>query len=312
MPLEACTLNLDRTKRELHPHGTPDFPCAGYQTVYSEQTYTELPWHWHDEMEAIYIARGNMDVQVPDKNFNLHEGDGIFINSGVLHHAHAAPFCELHSLVFNPILITGSEDSAISRRYIRPLVQCSLFDGFPCGQTAEGKEITGYIAAAFDALKEGRAGYEFAVRENLSRMCFTLYTVFHDVIDSQSAIVNQDSVRIQKMMTFIHQHFTEKLKLQQIASVADVGERECMRCFQRVIQISPLQYLIKYRLWQAAILLLKDGSMGIADIALNCGFDSPSNFTQQFRHNYSCTPHEYRNRHTQTVIYGTADNQETL
>lgn len=30
MALQDCALNLNRTGRELQPHGTPDFPCAGY------------------------------------------------------------------------------------------------------------------------------------------------------------------------------------------------------------------------------------------------------------------------------------------
>ena len=35
MALQDCTLNLNRTGRELQPHGTPDFPCAGYSSVYT-------------------------------------------------------------------------------------------------------------------------------------------------------------------------------------------------------------------------------------------------------------------------------------
>ena len=34
----------------------------------------------------------------------------------------------------------------------------------------------------------------------------------------------------------------------------------------------------------------------IAQVAAACGFDSPSNFSQQFRRFYRCTPREYRLR----------------
>lgn len=52
------------------------------------------------------------------------------------------------------------------------------------------------------------------------------------------------------MISFIHEHFQENLDLAQIARAADIGERECLRCFKRAIQTSPLQYLLKYRVTQ--------------------------------------------------------------
>ena len=36
MGLKECGLNLSRDNKELKPHGTIDFPCAGYSSCYRD------------------------------------------------------------------------------------------------------------------------------------------------------------------------------------------------------------------------------------------------------------------------------------
>ena len=127
MALQDCALNLNRTGRELQPHGTPDFPCAGYSSVYTDSAGDVVPWHWHEDLEIIYVESGHLRLQVPGKTFHLKQGEGAVINSNILHFAAAEPLCELHSLVFHPLLVTGEKDSVFSRRYVAPLLQCRSF-----------------------------------------------------------------------------------------------------------------------------------------------------------------------------------------
>ena len=53
MALQDCALNLNRAGRELQPHGMPDFPCAGYSSVYTDSAGDVVPWHWHEDLEVI-------------------------------------------------------------------------------------------------------------------------------------------------------------------------------------------------------------------------------------------------------------------
>ena len=96
------------------------------------------------------------------------------------------------------------------------------------------------------------------------------------------------------MLDYIHNHFAENISLTEIAKVAGIGERECLRCFQRTIQLSPMQYLLKYRIMRGADLLLQNPASSISEIAGLCGFDSPSNFAKMFKRFYNTTPREYR------------------
>ncbi|NLL77853.1 MAG: helix-turn-helix transcriptional regulator [Clostridiales bacterium] len=295
MALQECSLNLDRTGRELSPHGTIDFPCAGYSSKFTSCAWEEIPWHYHEEMEIIYIAEGNMCVQIPGRLFRLRKGEAVFINSKILHRAVANPSCEYHSMVFLDLLITGSKNSVFSQKYIEPIVHYSALDG--CCLSPDIDWQCGLIenfTEAFAIMTEETFGYEFLVREHLSTFCMLLYRQYKAEIDETKPEANQDEIRIRKMLDFIHENYVENLQLLQIAQAADIGERECLRCFQRVIQVSPIQYLLKYRVTQGASMLLNSPQMCIGEISILCGFDSPSNFSKVFRRFFSCTPKEYR------------------
>lgn len=298
MALQKCGLNLNRVSKELQPHRSLEFPCAGYSSHHTDKQEDIIPWHWHEEIEIVYIENGQMIIKVPSTTFLLKKRDCIVINANILHYAAAAPECKLRSLVFSSALITGKDDFAFAKKYMRPLLSCHSFSGYYIsGETNEN--VTRWFNCAFEALAEDCYGFEFIVRENLSRICLFLHREFEPQIDTQNISLNQDNLRIRKMLAYIHKNFADNLSLADISKEADVSERECLRCFQKTIQLSPIQYLLKYRVMQGAEMLLKNPTSSISEIAALCGFDSQSNFAKMFKRFYNCTPREYRNRNTE-------------
>ena len=102
-----------------------------------------------------------------------------------------------------------------------------------------------------------------------------------------------DTERIKTMMSFIHDHYGEKISLENIAGSANISARECARCFRRCINSSPNEYLIEYRLRMAMRLLL-ESDRSVLEISEETGFSSASYFTKTFREALNCTPKEYR------------------
>ena len=60
------------------------------------------------------------------------------------------------------------------------------------------------------------------------------------------------------------------------------------------MQTSPMQYLLKYRVARGAEELRARPADTVARVAAACGFDSPSNFTKNFRRFYGVSPKQYR------------------
>ena len=54
--------------------------------------------------------------------------------------------------------------------------------------------------------------------------------------------------KLQLMMQYIQDHFREPLSLDEIAASASVSKSRALQIFQDHIQVSPIAYLISYRL----------------------------------------------------------------
>lgn len=289
MTTPSCEIRTKRDKKEIQAHGTTEFPSAIYYSERGNTTRDAVQWHWHEEFEAVHVPSGECRLQVPGEEHILRSGDVALINSNTLHYAIGDPFVVLESFVFSPYLITGSTDSAFYKKYIRPLID-SLFKVW----ITRREDVRGYFRKAFDAQMNESFAYEFTVRENLTSLLLSLYREKEDSLFLKSRLKDTDSLRIERMLNYIHIHYSENITLEDIAETAALSTREALRCFRRTIHDTPIQYLLRYRLMQSASLLLSNPSLSVSEITTLCGFDYPCYFSRQFKRFYQCTPREYR------------------
>lgn len=291
MALSECCASIDSQGRELIDHGSGEFPVACYEDDFRT---VSVPWHWHPEWEAVYIAEGSCTVAAGQHKKVLKTGDGFFVNSGVLHGCWDLENsgCIFHSLVFHPRLVSGSLDSAIHRNYVLPLMENQAFEWITLSHTESWQQqALDAIEQAWQACVSEAPGYEFTVRSRLSDLALLLWKHIPSSGENQKA--TRDSDRIKAMLSYIHQQFSGSITVAGIASSAAVSESECLRCFRSAIGITPIQYLKQYRLQQASALLLSTNEKS-ADIAHACGFQDMSYFTKSFREQYGITPIQYR------------------
>ena len=102
--------------QELASHGTPLFPVAFY---YDNLRHNRVPWHWHEELEAVVVESGETQVSASQQHYTLHAGQGFFVNANVLHAATGSrnTRCRYHSIVFHPRLVGGGTDSIFWQNY---------------------------------------------------------------------------------------------------------------------------------------------------------------------------------------------------
>lgn len=67
----------------------------------------------------------------------------------------------------------------------------------------------------------------------------------------------------------------------------------CERLFMQVLQTTPYEYLINYRIKKSLELLGKEKTT-ISQIALEVGFNDVSHFIQSFKKRMSITPKHYQ------------------
>lgn len=280
--------------KEIRQHGSPEFPC-GY---YGRAEGLQVPWHWHEEYECTVVLQGENYCHTPQGSFVLQAGDGIFLNSGTLHSSETlsggthAP----NTLVFHGRLVYGSKDSVFYQKYLRQLSSPDAPSLILLRKSVPWQaDILERIKKASRLCQSKPEGYEFTVRNLLSEILFDIYC-YRNAPAAETVSVNYfENDRVKQMLLYLQENYARSITVAELAAHANICERECLRCFQKVLRISPIQYLIRYRISRACQ-LLKDSSLSVLEISSQCGFESPSYFTKTFRQHMGHTPTEYRKR----------------
>ena len=291
--ISLCESIFDGQRRELKEHGSFSFPAACYSNT---QQNHSVPWHWHDELEVLVMEKGSAQIQISSLKREVKEGDGCFINAGILHSMEKIPGMDFdeHSLVFHPRLIGGSMDSIFWQKYVLPLISDRSLPGIFLEQSVPWqKEMLSLIRAAWNACSSDEGNYEIETRSSLSQCAGILRRQQPGQPGAQPEKALRQGERMKVMLAFIQQHFGETITIRQIADSAAVSESECMRCFHHTIGITPIAYLKNYRL-QCAAELLETTAQPVSFISEQCGFREMSYFARAFRQNYGCTPSQYR------------------
>ncbi len=100
------------------------------------------------------------------------------------------------------------------------------------------------------------------------------------------------SLVIQMMETNIE----EPISPAKLAKDVAMSTRQLERLFRRYLNRSPKRYYMELRLQKARNLLMQT-DMSVINVALACGFASPSHFSKCYRAHYDTTPYRERGSH---------------
>lgn len=62
-----------------------DFPILSREWVLEGKDRGEIPWHWHSQVEFLYVEKGEITCCINTSSIVLRENEGIFINSKESH-----------------------------------------------------------------------------------------------------------------------------------------------------------------------------------------------------------------------------------
>lgn len=294
--LYKTPLKYDRERREIIPAEMASFPCLCRWTNLNWYRKKNIPWHWHTELEIDCVEQGQLEIRTPDQIVTAGRGEIIFVNTGVLHTCRSVGEepCHYYTFIVDMHFLSGLYNSVFEEKYFLPVLRnTGLQVWLARPDTLPRMKMSELVMSAVELCREEPEGYEFDLRAQLCDF-WRLLVKDTEGIRSVSAPRNMaDTERIKAMMSFIREHRSEKLTLEQIAASANISVRECTRCFQRCINSTPTAYLTQSRI-RMATRLLAETDRSILDISEECGFSSSSYFGKVFREVVGCTPKEYR------------------
>lgn len=280
--MPAKQFDINSKLQELTDHRTFALPVACYETAPAENPNGHVPLHWHEEVQFMAVVKGCAEVLVNEENVTLSEGEGLFINSGALHSVRDsgdAP-CTYLCLDVSPRFILPAE---LQPDFLAPYIHAT---NLSCVRLP-GDGLNQIIRRLHHLLVNQPPLYALDTGQLLIELWKNLLVKIESVERESSAAVKDE--RMKQMILWIDAHYTEPVRLEDIARAGQLSRAECCRYFNRYLKTSPMRYVTEYRIRQS-LLLLKNDELSVTEAAYRSGFNSSSYFISQFRKAMHMTP----------------------
>lgn len=264
-------------KKEETLHVTKNLPIAIYHRELRKERQDEIPLHWHEEFQLVWVFTGTLRYNVEGEEFQLQQNEGILINSSKMHGAVPATRSSEYICVdFSPYFI----NEAI---YQQNIVEIQKKAGFSYAFL----ELNARCSEILSNMKNKHAQF-LAVYE-------LLISSLNDVYTNQNTSANSEKSTIYLLLDYVHTYFQKPLTVEDIAQVIPISKKKCTNLFHAYTHLSPINYLIEYRLNQARKMLLET-EMDVSTICFAVGFNNVSYFITKFKAKYFLTPFQFRKK----------------
>mgnify|MGYP004652401417 CR=1 FL=1 len=285
---------IDESLQELTEHGTDDFPISMDEQLVNDQQCATIE-HWHYEVQICLVTQGAAIFRTPQGETLVREGEGFFINSGILH----APIPgssgnNVYICVnFRPDFLHGSLNSIIRKAYVDPVLSNPALQAFALKEVPWQVEICRTLRRLAEVNQQQSYGYEIEMRNLVSYIWQLIVVNNREYVEKHAKNTFTDSQRVKALQKYIQQNYMDQITLADIAEACHVSRGECCRVFKRVTGTTPIAYLCKTRISQS-IKMLSCSTLSISEIARSVGFESSSYYTVCFKAELGCTPKEFR------------------
>ena len=152
------------------------------------------------------------------------------------------------------------------------------------------------ILSIFSAIE--RESYRSNCAETANFLALALVTKIYTMFETHGQPQEEKFPTLSSLAKdFIDAHYTENIKLEDIARAVFTNVYNLSKVFKAEIGIPPMKYVILRRMGEAQNLLINT-DMTITRIALSVGYNNSNYFQNVFKDFMQMTPKEYRKRWT--------------
>lgn len=287
--METYQVVVDGDLKESIRYENLSFPLEIFLDDYGRLADHTLNCHWHRDFEFNLVLCGAVDFYLEGVRIPLEEGECLFINSGILHMAKQRENTEaakVLAVTFQEELFTKGYAGSAFFKYFGQKT-----DGFKWDAGAGAGKAVAEGLRALAGLDKAEYGYELCCLSLLSEIWRRTAVYLERELPKGRPKSHNGGVK--KILSYIHEHFHERVTVEDLIGAANVSRSEAFRCFKQYAGVSPMAYLNDYRLAKAAD-LLAGTEQNVTEICFACGFADTSYFVKRFREKFGVSPLRYR------------------
>ncbi|AKK73464.1 AraC family transcriptional regulator [Chryseobacterium gallinarum] len=254
-------------------------------------------WHYHPEIELVYVEALNGIRHVGKDISGFTESDLLLIGSNVPHlNFDYGIQTECKQLVLQmrenflqDIILPVPEFENIKRLLEKSYLGLSFF-----GETK-------HIVIEKLALIKEKNSFESLVGliEILQILADSSEVKELNQEDTRVKWFLNDKIRMGTIYDYIHENYDKKPDVNEIAKIVSLSTPAFCRYFKKQTNMTFTDFVNNYRINQAKIFLLKDYS--VTEVCFQVGFESLSYFNKLFKQHTGETPSEFKKKHFKAI-----------
>lgn len=226
-----------------------------------------------------YIIDGEGTYHVDGKTFKLTKNQGFLICPNVLTYYEADTS---NPWYYNWIGFSGFK----AETYLK---QANLSRSNPIFTYKKGGLIEEYVDEMIQ--------YQSPTEENELKLHGLLFLLLSELVGnadkSRATEKSQKDIYIEKCIEYIEKHFSHDITVANLAEYIGLNRSYLSSIFKSYINMSPQEFLIKYRMDKASEFMLAP-SLSIGEISRSVGYEDPLAFSKIFKKIKGLSPREYR------------------
>ncbi len=231
--------------------------------------YSSHEINWHKGIELILVNKGNGCIYCGSNEYEVNPGDIIIINSGVMHRIDCKDGMEFYYLIILDKFFYENGIEFMQYQFCEFVHDSELEDKF--------RNAIRYI----DYKKNKDPMIIPLIRKSILEIMIDICT--RHVTDKTDITLQQHAsdAYIKKAISYIHDHFTEDISLDEIASFVNISKYHLTREFKKITGDTIFSYINILRCTAASAHLAH--GMSISEAARECGFDTAAYFSRIFK-----------------------------
>ncbi len=261
--------------------------------------FFNTPFHFHPELELVYIKEGYGKRIIGDNIAPFEAGDMLFIGSNLPHvwmsddafhkgnsHLRAkAIVLYFNKDIFGPAFYSMQEAGKIKE----------LFQKAARGMRV-GESIHPLIARQLEELLQKKDIEKIiGLLDILHQLSCATDSSYITSEGYNPCLAGMETDRLAGVQKYVQEHYKNNISLHTVAGMVNLTKQSFCRLFRQRTNKHFVEYLNEVRISNACKYLL-DTDLGVAEIAHHCGYKTVSNFNKLFKKLTGTSPREYRTK----------------
>ncbi|QEC67312.1 helix-turn-helix domain-containing protein [Panacibacter ginsenosidivorans] len=267
--------------------------------VERNEPYFKSPYHYHPELELVYVKESHGKRIIGDKLDTFTDGDMVFMGSNLPHvwlndEIYYKGFTYLHA----QSIVVYFNKEVFSKNFYELKESSKINDLF--NRASRGIRIMGEtqkkIAIKMEKLVKKKDFDRIICLMELLNILATSKDIEYITNEGYTGTTLQTKTdRLSDVYKYITTNYYNDISLDEISKIANLSPTAFCRLFKQRTNRHFVEYLNEVRISNACKFLLET-NLNVSEIAFQCGYKTLSNFNKIFKKTTALSPKEYRQK----------------